>query len=300
MPGDDIEHVVVTGAGGFLGQALVARARAQGLRVTGLTRQIADQTDKSALSKALEKARPDAIVDAAGVTPGAGDVWDNVTLTENMIHAVGALDHAPRLVLAGSAAVFGEGAPQEKATREDDPMKPVSPYGQAKHQAMQCALEAAQSGMDVQTGILFNLMGPGQPNHLAPQVFVSRALATPKGQTYEVGPVGAVRDFMDIRDAADALIALARFGSAGAVTNVATGRATRIEELLLMLKSRLGVGWHSQGDAHDARGDYVCFGDPSRLRSTTGWSPLHDLDTALDQIIAATRALMEQDTRTAS
>ncbi|MEO9821084.1 MAG: NAD(P)-dependent oxidoreductase [Paracoccaceae bacterium] len=293
-------HVLVTGASGFLGRALVARIKAQGGRATGLTRQDVDQRDARAVHAMLGRIQPDIVIDAAGVTPGRGDVGDNVTMTQCWVDAIAGLDRAPRLVFVGSAAVFGDGAAQDRATREDDPMLPTSDYGRAKLEALQIATVAAETGSDVQVGIVFNLMGAGQPDHLAPQVFVQRALETPKGKTYDVGPVGAVRDFMDIHDAADALIALARYGHPGTVANIATGHATRIGEILALLKSCLGVDWVSQGNANDARGDYACFGDPTRLMQMTGWAPRLDLETALDQIIEMTRQSIQKDTRTAS
>ena len=296
----ELGHVLVTGAVGFLGRALVERIKAQGGRVTGLTRRDVDQRDTRGLRDILQRIQPDIAIDAAGVTPGSGDVGDNVIMTQSWLDAIADLDRAPRLVLVGSAAVFGDGAPQDRATVEDDPMLPTSDYGHAKLKALHIAMAAAKAGSDVQVGIVFNLMGAGQPDHMAPQVFVRRALETPKGKTYDVGPVGAVRDFMDIHDAADALIALARFGHPGTVANIATGRATRIGDVLALLKSRLGVDWASQGDVDDTRGDYVCFGDPARLMQMTGWAPRLDLETALDQIIENTRQSIQKDTRTAS
>ena len=304
MSGADSEqapgHVLVTGAGGFLGRALMDRITAQGMRATGLTRQDVDLRDANGLRDVVARIQPDVAIDAAGVTPGSGDVGDNVVMTQSWVDAIANMDHAPRLVLVGSAAIYGTGAPQDRATREDDPMQPTSEYGRAKLDALRIANAAADARSDVQTGILFNLMGAGQPDHLAPQVFVRRALEASKDNPYDVGPIGAVRDFMDIHDAADALIALARFGRPGTMANVATGRATRIGDVLSLLQARLDVGWISSGNANDARGDYVCYGDPARLMQMTGWAPRHDLETALDQIIAATRQSIQKDTRTAS
>lgn len=284
-------HLIVTGASGFLGRAVVTQARAQGLRVTALTRADVDLRDPLALAAVIARTAPDMAIDAAGVVPGPTnpDPTQNTALTQGWLDALERVPQPPRLVLAGSAAVYGDGAAPDRATRETDPMRPTSPYGQAKLLALDLAVAAfAQRGRDVQTGILFNLTGEGQPPHMAPRVFIERALAAKNGRL-EAGHSGDVRDFVQIADAADALIAMARHGVKGDVLNIATGRPTKISEVLDIICRIVGVAWHSQLDSEGSRADHVCYGDSTRLQERTGWRQKFDLETALRCAVGAAR-----------
>ena len=286
-------QLLVTGASGFLGRAVVARAQAQGLSAIRVTRDMVEQSNPQDMAGLINHHRPTHAIDAAGVVPGRGDVADNVALTKGWLGALELADVAPRLVLVGSAAVYGSGSARDRATREDDPKRPVSDYGRAKHEALSLACMAHKDrGSDVQTGIVFNLMGAGQPDHLAPQVFINNALDAKRGR-FEVGSSTAVRDFLDVEDAADALIAMALRGHAGDVLNVASGRATGIADLLDDLQERLGARWYSSDMQARAGEIDICYGNPAKLEQRTGWRPRYGFDHALTRAIDATMSARE-------
>ncbi|KZY43370.1 hypothetical protein A3731_01315 [Roseovarius sp. HI0049] len=279
--------LLVTGATGFLGQAVMARAGAWNLMAIPAPRHLLGPDGAAAFAAFLDEVQPAFAIDAAGVVPGRGDVAANPALTRRWIEALTHARCAPRLVLVGSAAIYGTGAARNRATREDDPRQPVTEYGRAKLAALEMGRAAHETaGHDIQTGVVFNMMGAGQPDHLAPRVFIEKAIGADGGR-YEVGPVDAVRDFMDVEDAADALIALACHGRAGDVVNVATGRPTRIRDLLDAIGARTGATWDSRASGDDS---YVCYGDPARLVARTGWHPRFDFDTALTRAMDAVYA----------
>lgn len=284
-------HILVTGARGFVGSAVMRRAAAAGYRVTGSSRSVpsnetwiqVDQLDKRAFEAAVLSLNPDIIVDAAGVTPGPQDVdfSDNVALIENCLSAAAQL-FKTRLVSVSSAALFGEGAPQDRATREEDPKRPFSAYGRSKLAAFERVKSAAKAGLDVQTGIVFNLMGPGQGAHLVPRVIIERCQNEPR--PIQVGATNAVRDFLDIDDAADALLAMTEKGPPGSVANIASGQPTRIGDLFDIICAHFDTTWISTADQADS---FVCYGDPTRLRDMTGWSPKYALSESIKRAIQA-------------
>ncbi|MEQ8898601.1 MAG: NAD(P)-dependent oxidoreductase [Roseovarius sp.] len=282
--------LLVTGATGFIGQAVMARVGAWNLKAIAAPRDIFGPDRASAFAEFLDEVKPAYAIDAAGVVPGRGDVATNIALTRMWIEALARAQTAPRLVLVGSAAIYGTGAARNRPTREDDPKRPVSDYGRAKLAALEMGRAAHDSaGHDIQTAVVFNLMGAGQPDHLAPRVFIEKAFAACGGH-FAVGPVDAVRDFIDVEDAADALIAMARHGAAGEVLNVATGRPTRIRDLLDAIGARTGASWVSEADAPSEGGGDIAYGDPARLAALTGWRPRFDFDTALTRAIDAIHA----------
>ncbi|WP_428514535.1 NAD-dependent epimerase/dehydratase family protein [Roseovarius sp.] len=282
--------LLVTGASGFLGQAVMARAAAWELEAIAVSRDVFHPGNVTDFAALLDRKRPDYAIDSAGVLPGGGDVADNIALTQTWITALGLASARPRLVLTGSAAIYGRGAAISRATREDDPKQPTSDYGRAKLAAMELGQQAhVQDGHDIQTGIVFNLIGAGQPAHMAPEVFIRKALAA-RGGKLEVGPVDSVRDFMHVEDAADALIAMALHGAPGEVLNVATGCPTRICDLLDRIAGALGASWVSRDQSGPEEAADICYGDPAHLMARTGWQPRHNLETALERAIQATQS----------
>ncbi|MGK7753637.1 MULTISPECIES: NAD-dependent epimerase/dehydratase family protein [unclassified Roseovarius] len=277
--------LLVTGATGFLGQAVMARAGAWNLKAIPAPRHVFGPDNAAAFTAFLDKVQPAFAIDAAGVVPGRGDVATNLALTRRWIEALTHARSAPRLVFVNSAAIYGAGAARNRATREGDPRQPLADYGRAKLAALEMGRAAHDNaGLDIQTAVVFNLMGTGQQAHLAPRVFIEKAIGADCGR-YQVGPVGAVRDFMDVEDAADALIAMALHGRAGEVVNVATGRPTRISDLLDAIDARTGASWESRASGDG--GSDVCYGDPARLTARTGWRPRFDFETALTRAIDA-------------
>ncbi|MEM6481710.1 MAG: NAD(P)-dependent oxidoreductase [Pseudomonadota bacterium] len=283
-------QLLVTGASGFLGRTIVVRAQAHGLTSFAATRAEVDQSDPKALARLIDQVSPTYAIDAAGILPGRGNVSDNVVLTQSWLDALALVGHVPRLVLTGSAAVYGAGSAANRATREDDPMQPISDYGRAKLKALQLGRAACSSGdLDVQTGIVFNLIGEGQPAHLVPQVFIRRAMEDPHA-VQNVARTETVRDFTDVEDAADALIAMAMRGRKGDVFNIATGQPARIRDVLDSLEGMIGLRWQAKAAPAEKNEIDVCYGDPARLMSRTGWRPRYDLDAALTRAIEVAQA----------
>lgn len=154
-------HTVVTGAGGFVGAALVQRLRAQpqglgGAKALRLT--LVDRTAPTgahepgvrwhvgsfadpALLQALHNDPPDCVFHLASV-PGAlaerepalgvqANLIDTVALLEGLAGPVREkIASAPRLVFASSVAVYGEVGPDPMT--EDHPPRPTLSYGTHK------------------------------------------------------------------------------------------------------------------------------------------------------------------------
>jgi len=124
-------RVIVTGAAGFLGRALVARLQSNGDDVVATDREIGgafagDLLDRSLLDR-LFADQTDAVVHLATVPGGAAETdrtlaWEvNVAATRGLIEA--AEPHRPRFVFASSIAVFGD-----RLLAQVTDATPVAPY----------------------------------------------------------------------------------------------------------------------------------------------------------------------------
>src|SRR4051812_41082664 len=123
--------VLVTGAAGFIGRHAAAELRSRGWTVLASARSRADLSDPEAGLRLVLKAKPRAILHAAGSTRAADAAayWDaNVSPTINVLEAALRLPRPPRVVVVGSAAEYGAGQGNRRA-REDGACRPLTPYG---------------------------------------------------------------------------------------------------------------------------------------------------------------------------
>ena len=137
--------VVVTGAAGFLGRALVASLAVDGIPVVavdrrpppdgpGVTALRADLLDRDpAVTEALRRA--DAVFHLAG-RPGVRDTGAaaDAARTRDNVHATAAVlatvPPGPPLVVTSSSSVYGGAA--GRPSRESDPLRPLGGYARSK------------------------------------------------------------------------------------------------------------------------------------------------------------------------
>jgi dTDP-4-dehydrorhamnose reductase len=155
-----VPRLLVTGATGFLGRELVARARAAGHEVvgTGFAHEsdvALDVRNAADVNRLLGDVRPDAVVHTAYVQNGPG-AW--AVTVEGAGHvARAAASHGRRLVHLSTDVVFGgrKGSPYV----EEDVPSPVTDYGRAKAEAERMVAAAHPGALLVRTSLIYG--GPG-------------------------------------------------------------------------------------------------------------------------------------------
>lgn len=281
-----VRRVLVTGVGGFLASALVPllRRRLPGARLTLASRRArpgavgADLADPAAASRLVARARPELVFHLAGGHPAADafTMWyEHVAATVGLCDALRDCAPGARLVLAGSSAEYGrvDGRPVLEAA----PPAPMTPYGRVKHDQTAAALSYAADGLDVRVARLFNVCGPGTPESLAPGAFAAQiaALERSGGGTIRVGDLSAGRDFVDVRDAARALLLLGLTPGLSGCYNVCSGRATRMSDALAALIRAARARPRVERDPARLRRNEVSSirGSHAKLTRATGWTP---------------------------
>ncbi|WP_329263883.1 dTDP-4-dehydrorhamnose reductase [Streptomyces pseudovenezuelae] len=153
---------LVTGAGGMLGQDVLARLSQSGERYVALDRKALDLTDADAVSAALEEHRPDVVVNCAAWTA----VDDAETREDEALaingdgprHLAEACARTGAVLLHVSTDyVFAGDATAPYA--EDAPTAPRSAYGRTKL-AGEKAVLATERGYVVRTAWLYGTGGP--------------------------------------------------------------------------------------------------------------------------------------------
>ncbi|GAA2078651.1 NAD-dependent epimerase/dehydratase family protein [Actinomadura alba] len=289
-------RLLLIGASGFIGRHI--RARATGFQVVTISRSQGAgdvcldlaAAGPAEVAKLIDEEAPDAVVNCSGVTGGdpAEMVSGNVVAVANLVAALAAVP--VRLVHVGSAAEYGQVAPGNPITESTEP-RPVGPYGVTKLAGTEIVRAAVSDAVVLR---VFNPIGPGMPGSTLP----GRVAARLRGRDAEVrvGSLAAHRDFVDVRDVADAVLAAA--GCAGPlppVLNVGSGRATPLREVVTALSEIAGPGSRIVEDTAggSARSAGVPWqqADISAIGRALGWAPTTDLTASLRDLWKDTACL---------
>jgi len=126
-------HILVTGAGGFIGRSVVRKARSRGWKVTAVARRPTAESNLIAdlRSPIRNWETPDAVIHLAGGYAGCGmkELADtDLVIAKNLIDW-GKKEGVRRWVFASAAEVYGD---IDGEADENYPCHPVIPYGKVK------------------------------------------------------------------------------------------------------------------------------------------------------------------------
>lgn len=300
-------RVLVTGAGGFVGQWLVAELNAAGHEVVGLTTgSRPDIKDSTAVSRWIAAAEPNAVMHLAAIARPLdvdADPLEALSVavagTANVIAALAERARArqrPILLVAGSSEVYGSPEIAGAGLAESVQPHPRTAYGMTKLAQESVALSlGSRAGLSVVVTRSFNHIGPGQRQTYAIPAFAERILAARRqgSSSIRVGNLDLRRDITDVRDVVVAyrlLLELAAEGGIpeeGLVVNVGSGRTVTLREVVERLARIVGATVIPVVDDTLVRpgepGEILA--DVTRLKRLTGWRPITDLDVTLADVV---------------
>ena len=296
-------RALVTGAGGFVGAHLVRHLEQQGDEVVELERRVdgVDIADADALTDAVMAAKPEAVYHLAGAADVGGS-WaePRETFLANALGTLNVLEAsrqvgADRVLAVTSADVYGRVTPDELPIREDQPLRPVSPYAASKVAADALAQQAwLGHRLPVIRVRAFNHLGPGQSDRFVAPSLAHRIARNERdgGDEVPIGNMTPRRDVTDVRDVVRAYRLLMLEGEPGAAYNVCRGEAAsvrQIAEALLGMASR-PMRLVSDRALQRPVDIPVLIGDNTALRAVTGWEPTIPLAQTLADVLADWRA----------
>lgn len=275
------DRVLVTGATGFIGRALVKSLRDAGLEVVALGSADGDVRNRETFARYSGSG-------IAGVIHLAGrsfvpESWTDPAafMDVNFMGTARVLEFC-RLENASlvflSAYVYG--IPDRLPINEEAPVRPNNPYAQSKQLAEQvCRFYAEQLHVPVTVLRTFNVYGPGQgESFLIPSIM--RQLCN--GEVVEVLDLEPRRDWVFVTDVVSAIMA-ARGRVAGYnIYNIGSGVSHSVAEVIRIAQKVAGstipvrsAATRRLNEIHDV------VADIAKARRELGWSPVHDLDSGL-------------------
>lgn len=309
--------ILITGITGFAGSHLADLALAKGgVEVFGTARWRApsaniehikdrlrifdaDLRDPVSVSELIQDIKPDWIFHLAAQSyvvsswkAPSETITTNIVGTVNIFEAVRRVKYHPRILVACSSEEYGYVEPQETPITEDNPLRPLSPYGVSKVGQDLLSYQYFKSyGIDVIRSRAFNHSGPRRGRVFVDSNFAIQIIEVQKGLRpfVSVGNLDAIRDFTDVRDTVRAYWLALEKAAAGDVYNICTGKGYSVKQLLDMLLELAGArGMEVRQDSERMRPSDVplLIGSNAKFVEHTGWQPTITYEQTLADILA--------------
>jgi GDP-4-dehydro-6-deoxy-D-mannose reductase len=314
LAGNLENRVLITGCEGFVGSYLAELLVGMGLNVYGMvyqdTRYLDHLGDRISLhhcdiannekvTAVLAEVKPHYVFHLAAQSL-LTDSWHypeqtftiNVLGTVYLLEGIRSMGLDPVIEIACSSDEYayrqGESPIQESAE-----IGPSSPYGVSKLAADMLGHVYWQNyGMKVIRIRPFSIIGSRKVSDACSD-FARGIVDIESGKKgrLNVGNLDTIRDFVDVRDAVNAMWLLAEQGNPGEVYNICSGRGVRMKDILSMLVSMSSAEIDIQPEPERMRASDkpVLVGDCSRLREL-GWKPRVPLEKTLSDILDFWRA----------
>src|SRR5579859_889396 len=256
---------LVTGGAGFIGSNLVDALLARGDRVTivdnlstgkpdnlegalaaGAMLEVADVCDPDAVARSFASARPELVFHLAAQVDVRRSVADPAhDANANVVGTIAVLEEARRsgarrfVNTSTGGGLYGDA--EHLPTPEDDPIRPLAPYGQGKLAAEgYCEVYTRLHGLSTISLRYGNVYGPRQDVHGEAGVVAIFCGHLVSGSTPTVYGDGLqTRDWVDVSDVVRANLLAAESRLTGPL-NIGRGRETSVLDLLQALRDVAG------------------------------------------------------------
>jgi GDP-4-dehydro-6-deoxy-D-mannose reductase len=309
---------LVTGAEGFIGSHMARYLHGRGWSVIGtyLVNSVAplpklpnlgfvhcDLRNGQRVTQVLTQYHPTHIFHLGAQSLPTLSWSDPVTTFESNImgslhlfEAVRHLKMRPVVVSACSSAEYGHVPASAIPVSEEQPLRPLHPYGISKVCLDLLAREYFSDyeipGVNVR---LFNTTGPGKTND-APSDFVRQLVRIKQGlqpPVIEVGNLKPHRAFLDVTDTVRGFYLAATKGKRGEAYNLCATKTYEIGEVLRKAIHLSGVKPEIRPVPRLMRpsDERIIFGSTRKIRKDTGWKPLNSIEQTLSSMLEYWNAL---------
>lgn len=258
----------------------------------------ADLKDIVSLRKSLAEIKPDRIfhLAAQSFVPfswkcPAETFAINAIGQINLFEAILSLGLSPKIQVAGSSEEYGLVNSDEVPMREENPLRPLSPYAVSKVAQDFLAWQYFKSyGLRTVRTRGFNHTGPRRGEVFICSNFAKQIAEIEKKKREPVifvGNLEAKRDFTDVRDTVRAYWLSLEKGEEGEVYNIGKGKTCSMKEVLDILLSKSKVHVKIEVDSKRLRPSDVpvLLSDCTKFRKLTGWEPKIPFSQSLQDLL---------------
>lgn len=259
--------------------------------------------DSVSVEKMISQVQPDYIFHLAAQSfvptswNAPSDTLSNNILGQvNILEAVRRAGIKPRILVACSSEEYGLVMPSEIPITEENPLRPLSPYGVSKVAQDLLGYQYFKSyGMHIVRTRAFNHTGPRRGHVFVSSDFARQIAEIEKGLRLPfifTGNLSAQRDFTDVRDIVKGYLMALDYGEPGEVYQLCSGKALAISELLEILLSMTNVAIEVRQDPARLRPSDVpvLLGSHAKFHEQTGWKPQIPLEQTMADLLNYWRA----------
>lgn len=303
-------RVILTGATGFIGSAMLAELNRRKIRTLVLLRPESDrrrlpptalenslvfsQLDEPGLADKLRCKQPEVFIHCAWRGVSGQDRNADYQLAENVPFTLASVELAAaagcrQWIGLGSQAEYGNA---NRILDEKAPTQPTTLYGQAKLAAGAGALAlCANKNLAGAWLRIFSTYGPGDhPHWMIPHVI--REFLSERAP--QVTRCEQKWDYLFVTDAARAIANVAD-GNISGVFNLGSGEAWPLKTIIETIRAELKSPLQPAYGAIPYRSDQVMHlqADIAKLRTATGWLPQVSLEDGIKKTVAYEKNLFE-------
>ncbi len=257
-----------------------------------------DLRDKDRLCKVIYDFAPDYVLHLASYSSVTGS-WkspgtsfqNNVNTFLNLVESIRSVGLKCRLLSVGSSEEYGTVDIKDLPLSEDHTLNPTSPFGIARYsQELVAKLYAEVYGLDIIMTRSFNHIGPGMSHENSISSFARQLVEirnSKKNELLVTGDTDIVRDFIDVRDVANAYEMLLLNGRKGEIYNVCSGCGISLQNIIQIMCELLGIEITVKENKKLLRpkDNPVIIGNNSKIKSEIHWKNEIPIETSIRDLI---------------
>ena len=265
-----------------------------------------DITDSHSVLRLVEECKPDLCFHlcAQSFVPASWNAPQETMITNaigtiNLFEAIRTICPNTKIQIAGSSEEYGLVKEDETPVSEENPLRPLSPYGVSKVAEDLLGYQYFKSyGLKTVRTRGFNHTGPRRGEMFVCSNFAKQIVEIEKGKketSIRVGNLDAKRDFTDVRDMVEAYWLSLDKGEPGEVYNISSGKCFSMQEVLDTLVKISGVKVKVEADPERMRPSDVpiLLGNSRKFQEKTGWQPKIPFNKTLEDILDYWRKTIE-------
>jgi len=297
---DSDSKILVAGANGLVGSAIVRNLRKKGYRnIISATRKEVDFTDQVETQLYLQEAEPDYVFLAAAKVGGiyanatypADFIYQNLMIQSNVIEA-SYKNRVKKLLFLGSSCIYPK-HPTIPITEDQLMSGPLEPTNDAYAIAKIAGIKMCQSyrqqyGFDAIALQPTNLYGPNdnfnaESSHVIPGIMrrMNEAKLNGDSEFWCWGDGSPLREFLFIEDMAEATVFCMQEYSEPEIINIGTGEDISIKELTETMSEVIGFKGEIKWDTSKPNGTPRKLMNVDKLKNL-GFKHQYDLREGLE------------------